>query len=782
MDSTENQENPRELKGGDKRKKILKIILLILFFCATFYTVYAVSKTLSGGSIASLYEVISAINPTFALILVVFVVWLIFSDALKYAVLSKITSGRFDFALSLRVGIMGKFYDNITPFNTGGQVYQIYQYNKAGYSSTVATAIPVIKYIFQLISWIIMSVILYIANHAALDYLPAAQAIAVRTLTYVGIGIAAFAPTLVILFSLFPKPVVKFIGFFLKIGVKIKIVKDYDKTYAKIAAFLDGYKQAFVHIAKNFVGIIALFLICCIDFLLVMSVPFFVVLALGNTTPSFQLLADVTTLNAYSLFAASLVPTPGNSGAIEGVAAMAFAPIPTTAGGLFWLLFIWRFCTYYIYIVLGMFGTAYNFISKRINKRRYAKLIALNAPSDGSPRKLRVLQVLDNYFPTVDGVVNVVDNYARILNRKFGEELVCDALVPRYPNYTPPSDAGYEVIRTLSVSGGKYGVRLPLPQFDTKLKKYLRENRYDLVHCHSPVTLSKTALKYCKRYDIPIVFTVHTMYHEEINRSVKVKFLQRFALNFLLSSIRQMDYLWATTEKCKQNVKDIYKIDMPCDVMPNGTDLTAIDKSNAKLLADDLKNKYSITENEKVFIFVGRLVVVKNVSMILSVAAILNKRGMKFRLFIVGDGDYKDNLVKETEKLGLTDCVEFIGRITDRETLAAYFKLADYFLMPSTFDTAPLAAREAEAMGTPCVMMKGSSASEGLVDCENGFLGGDTAESWADKIEFAENNPEIYQKVVENCKNLAPSWDEIADAVWARYKEIIAAGKRGNRT
>ncbi|MCM1306100.1 MAG: flippase-like domain-containing protein [Bacteroides sp.] len=762
--------DPKASAKSSKTKRIFKTLLLLLFFGATFYTVYAVSKTLSGGSIASFYDVISSINPVFAVALVLVVVGLVLSDALKYSVLSKITSGRFDFALSLRVGIMGRFYDNITPFNTGGQAYQIYQYCKAEYPSTVAAAIPIIKYIFQLIAWIVVSVILYIVNHAALDYLPDAQATAVGTLTYVGIAIAAAAPTLVILFSLFPKPVEKVIGFFLKIGVKLKIVKEYDKAYGKASAFLDGYKQAFKHLAKNFVGILSLFLICCADFLLVMSVPFFVVLALGNSTPTPKLFFDVITLNAYSLFAASLVPTPGNSGAIEGVASMAFAPIPMASGALFWLVFIWRFCTYYIYIILGLFGTLYKFLSSRVKKRRQ-KVLESESELDGA-RKIRVLQVLDNYFPIIDGVVNVVDNYARILNERFGDELSCDALVPRYP---PPykNDVGYKVIRTLSMSGGKYGVRLPLPQLDLKLKKYLRENRYDLVHCHSPVTLSKTALKYCKRNGIPIVFTVHTKYHEEINRSVKLKPLQKFALGFLLSSIRKMDYIWACSEHCKEVLKDVYKIDRPCDVVPNGTDLFNADSERINERAAEIAAAIKRTDDERLFLFVGRLVVVKNISLILKTFACLREKGIQARLVLVGDGDYKERLIKEADELGISDYCEFVGRVTDRAELAAYYKAADYFLFPSTFDNASLTVREAEAMGTPCVVVENSSSSEGIVDCENGFTAENSPDAWADKIEFIENNREIYLRVSERCSKNVQSWDEVMDIVWSKYKEII---------
>ena len=43
--------------------------------------------------------------------------------------------------------------------------------------------------------------------------------------------------------------------------------------------------------------------------------------------------------------------------------------------------------------------------------------------------KLRVLQVVDNYYPNTDGVVLVVDNYAKLLNK----EVECSVLVPKYP-------------------------------------------------------------------------------------------------------------------------------------------------------------------------------------------------------------------------------------------------------------------------------------------------------------------------------------------------------------
>ena len=353
----------------DLTKKVLKNTLLLIFFGLTFYMIYAVSKTLSGGNIASLKDLLSTVNPYYAILLAVIVLIMFCTDALKYSIISKITVKKFDLKLSMSVGIMGRFYDNITPFNTGGQPYQVYQYYKKGYPADTSTAIPIVKYIFQLIAWIVCSLILYLANHDALKYLPNNQAIAVRSLTYVGISIAAIAPLIVVLFSLFPSAIHKVIAFFIKIGVKLKIVPDYEKVDKKVVDFLEGYRQAFVHIAKDKVGVIFLFLVSCLDFFVVMSVPYFVIMALGKTTPGAKMLVDIVTLNAYSLFAASLVPTPGNSGAIEGVASMVFAPISMGEGALFWVVFMWRVCTYYVYIILGLVGMTNKFFKSRHKKR-----------------------------------------------------------------------------------------------------------------------------------------------------------------------------------------------------------------------------------------------------------------------------------------------------------------------------------------------------------------------------------------------------------------------------
>ena len=57
----------------------------------------------------------------------------------------------------------------------------------------------------------------------------------------------------------------------------------------------------------------------------------------------------VTTVAVTS--AVYFVPTPGNAGAAEGTFFVVFSAL--SSGYVFWAMLIWRFFSYYIYIILG---------------------------------------------------------------------------------------------------------------------------------------------------------------------------------------------------------------------------------------------------------------------------------------------------------------------------------------------------------------------------------------------------------------------------------------------
>lgn len=388
-------------------------------------------------------------------------------------------------------------------------------------------------------------------------------------------------------------------------------------------------------------------------------------------------------------------------------------------------------------------------------------------------KKLRVLEILDSYYPNVDGTIELINNYAKCLNNKEGVE--CEIVVPKYPR--TKVEQPFKVNYSVSMSGCGFGVRLPLPFLDYKLNRYLKENDFDLIHAHSPVTLARYAMHYARKHRIPILFTMHTKFHEEINRSVPIRFLQKFALSFVMYAIRRMDYVYAVSQGAADCLRD-YGYKGEIGILRNGTDLVYPEKDMSAEVAE-IRNKYELDKAEHVFLFVGRIVVVKKIQNLLHVAAELKKRGMSFKLLIVGDGDYLKALKKLTAELGVDDVVAFTGKILDREQLSAYYLASDLFLFPSTFDTFGLVALEAAALKLPSLLVKGCAAAELIQDGRNGFVAEETTEAWADKIETVMSDKAALAEVKENCcREVYRTWDQATDEALSVYRDCLEDYKK----
>jgi glycosyltransferase involved in cell wall biosynthesis len=90
------------------------------------------------------------------------------------------------------------------------------------------------------------------------------------------------------------------------------------------------------------------------------------------------------------------------------------------------------------------------------------------------------------------------------------------------------------------------------------------------------------------------------------------------------------------------------------------------------------------------------------------------------RLVIVGDGDDRGRLQEKSAALGLADRVRFTGRIGD-DALAALYRDAAMFVMPSRNEGLGLVFLEAMRSATPCIAAPGA-AQEIIDDGINGRI------------------------------------------------------------
>ena len=123
----------------------------------------------------------------------------------------------------------------------------------------------------------------------------------------------------------------------------------------------------------------------------------------------------------------------------------------------------------------------------------------------------------DSFFPMADGVLMVVDNYARRLS-KYANVIV---FVPRYLGKDfDDSTLPYKVVRCYSLKVPFLDYSLPMPKLDPKFMKELDKYKLDIVHIHSPFTMGMAGLSYAKKHHIPCVATMHTQFKQDIQRFV----------------------------------------------------------------------------------------------------------------------------------------------------------------------------------------------------------------------------------------------------------------------
>ena len=376
---------------------------------------------------------------------------------------------------------------------------------------------------------------------------------------------------------------------------------------------------------------------------------------------------------------------------------------------------------------------------------------------------MRVGLFIDTFYPMVDGVINVVDNYARELS-KYCEVTVFCPLVDK----TEITDKPYRIVQCTSLSIKGLDYSLPLPKVDSKFSEALSGSNLDIVHIHSPFTVGEAGVAYAKKHGVPLVATLHSQYRQDFERTIKLKIPVDIAMSAIMRVFNSCDECWAVNGAIKELYQKEYGLTSPCKVMPNATDHLPIE--NEEVALKSVNEKFNLLPDETVYLFIGRITFLKNVQLILSALKLLKNDGKKFKMLFVGSGQDEEELKKQIDSLGLSDDIILTGKISDKEMLKSLYLRAKLFLFPSLYDANSLVQIEAACQKTPTVFVKGAKTASLVTDGENGFIAENSAEGLARKIAEIESSPVLYKRVCEGAKrDLYTSWSEVVKSVFLDY-------------
>ena len=159
-----------------------------------------------------------------------------------------------------------------------------------------------------------------------------------------------FAAVPLILLVAFHRPLVqRAAAFFIRLGHRLRLVKDTEVAALRVNTTLDTYHASFLRLSRHPRQILLQLGLSALSVLGLMSVILFVYRAFGESgTPWHQLL----TISFLLFLSASYTPLPGASGAQEGGFLLYYRGLfaQGTAG---LALLVWRFMTYYLFLIIG---------------------------------------------------------------------------------------------------------------------------------------------------------------------------------------------------------------------------------------------------------------------------------------------------------------------------------------------------------------------------------------------------------------------------------------------
>jgi glycosyltransferase involved in cell wall biosynthesis len=169
----------------------------------------------------------------------------------------------------------------------------------------------------------------------------------------------------------------------------------------------------------------------------------------------------------------------------------------------------------------------------------------------------------------------------------------------------------------------------------------------------------------------------------------------------------------------------------------------------------------AVEREEDLLVCVGRLKKYKRVDYVLEAMRILDGKGYKLRLVVIGAGDDLPRVKKRAAELKLGDRVEFVGFVGEDKKIG-YLRRAAIYVNPSEKEGWGITNIEASACGTPVVANTAPGLRESVVDNETGLLykENDVA-SLAESLEKLLGDKELRARFGERGRLFAQnfSWD-----------------------
>lgn len=323
------------------KRHIIGILFVLLISCIV------ICKELSTINIATLIKDANLINIFYCVLIFVILAFSFLCESFILVILNYEQNSLIPpFWSFVRVSLVQSLFNAITPMSTGGQPAQIVALKQMGISVGKATSVLLMKFIIYQIS--VFGIYIFAFVTCFQSILAKFDGIAVFIFIGFILHISSIIFLLFILFAHnFTVKLTKKIGNFLFYLIKSKKLSNWQNN---VLNQIDNFYVEGEKLRSNKMKLFCCFCLTLLQLLCFYSVPFFILLAL-NLNCSWL---AVTKINVMNTLFMSIVPIPGAEGGAEFGFQKLFSTFIDSKSLLVLALFLWRFATYFLEIILGL--------------------------------------------------------------------------------------------------------------------------------------------------------------------------------------------------------------------------------------------------------------------------------------------------------------------------------------------------------------------------------------------------------------------------------------------
>ena len=304
-----------------------------------------------------------------------------------------------------------------------------------------------------------------------------------------------------------------------------------------------------------------------------------------------------------------------------------------------------------------------------------------------------------------------------------------------------------------------------------KVNEIMKEQgEFDVIHAHDwLVAYAAKTLK--NSYNIPIVSTIHAT---EAGRNSGIHDeTQRYINDTEWMLTYESAEVIVNSNYMKNELQRLFGLPYEkINVIPNGVNLNLFNGIERDY---NFRRKYAM-DNEKVILFMGRLVYEKGIQHLISAMPKILEGYHDAKLVICGKGGMQDELQEQVNAMGIGNKVYFAGYMKGKDVQKMY-KAADIAVFPSTYEPFGIVALEAMLSENPIVVSDIGGLNEIVEHRVNGmkaYCG--NPNSIADSILELLYDHKLCADITRKAKNKVRNeynWSKIAQDTHYIYEKAI---------